>query len=265
MPRPSGRCATRSTRSTRRCWCCSTGGHRSPSAWATSSARSTRTRRCSGPSARPRWCGGCRRSTTGPLPDESLGPIFREVMSACRALERAASIAYLGPEGTYSEQAVILQFGRSVTRRACASIDEIFREVEAKASDFGVIPIENSTEGTVNRSLDMLLELAAAHLRRSRARDPPSPAHERRRDDDGVAVARLRASAGARAMRGLARSPLTPRSSACRSRATGSPRRWPPTTRPSRRSPATSRSSVTGSSPVADHIQDLARNTTRFG
>jgi chorismate mutase/prephenate dehydratase len=78
-------------------------------------------------------------------------------MSACRALEHTAVVAYLGPEGTYSEQAVIRQFGRSVETQACASIDEIFREVEAKAADFGVIPIENSTEGTVNRSLDLLL------------------------------------------------------------------------------------------------------------
>ena len=93
----------------------------------------------------------------GPLPPEAIGTIFREVMSACRSLERSAVVAYLGPEGTYSEQAVILQFGRAVTRRACATIDEIFREVEARASDFGVIPIENSTEGTVNRSLDLLL------------------------------------------------------------------------------------------------------------
>ncbi len=93
----------------------------------------------------------------GPLPDDAVGTIFREVMSACRALERRAVVAYLGPEGTYSEQAVILQFGRSVERRACATIDEIFRAVEAKAADFGVIPIENSTEGTVNRSLDLLL------------------------------------------------------------------------------------------------------------
>jgi chorismate mutase/prephenate dehydratase len=93
----------------------------------------------------------------GPLLDAHIGTIFREVMSACRSLERSAVVAYLGPEGTYSEQAVILQFGRTVERRACATIDEIFREVEAKASDFGVIPIENSTEGTVNRSLDLLL------------------------------------------------------------------------------------------------------------
>ena len=93
----------------------------------------------------------------GPLPDEAVGTIFREVMSACRSLERSAVVAYLGPEGTYSEQAAIRQFGRSVERRPCVSIDEIFRQVEAKASDFGVIPVENSTEGTVNRSLDLLL------------------------------------------------------------------------------------------------------------
>lgn len=93
----------------------------------------------------------------GPLPDEAVATIFREIMSACRALERSAVVAYLGPEGTYSEHAVILQFGRSVERRPCATIDEIFREVEATSSDFGVIPVENSTEGTVNRSLDMLL------------------------------------------------------------------------------------------------------------
>ena len=93
----------------------------------------------------------------GPLPKEAIGVIYREIMSACLVLERPAVVAYLGPAGTYSEQAVILQFGRSVERRPCATIDEIFREVEATSSDFGVIPVENSTEGTVNRSLDMLL------------------------------------------------------------------------------------------------------------
>ncbi len=93
----------------------------------------------------------------GPLSDDAVAIVWREVMSACRALERPAAVAYLGPEGTYSEQAVIARFGRSVERRACATIDEIFREVEARAADFGVIPLENSTEGTVNRSLDLLL------------------------------------------------------------------------------------------------------------
>lgn len=93
----------------------------------------------------------------GPLTGEAIGHVWREIMSACRALERPATISFLGPEGTYSEQAVIRQFGRSVERRAAATIDEIFRDVEAKAADFGVVPVENSTEGTVNRSLDMLL------------------------------------------------------------------------------------------------------------
>ncbi len=87
-----------------------------------------------------------RRSTevnAGPLPPEAVAYVFREVMSACRALEHTAVVAYLGPEGTYSEQAVIRRFGRSVERRGCASIDEIFRELEAKAADFGVNPIEH--------------------------------------------------------------------------------------------------------------------------
>ena len=93
----------------------------------------------------------------GPLSTDAITVVYREIMSACRALERPAIVAYLGPEGTYSEQAVVRQFGRAVDAKACASIDEIFREVEAKAADFGVIPVENSTEGTVTRSLDMLL------------------------------------------------------------------------------------------------------------
>ena len=93
----------------------------------------------------------------GPLAGDAIAIIYREIMSACRALERPAVVAYLGPEGTYSEQAVIRQFGRAVDAMPCATIDEIFREVEAKAADFGVIPVENSTEGTISRSLDMLL------------------------------------------------------------------------------------------------------------
>lgn len=100
---------------------------------------------------------GLGERNRGPLPNEAIGFIYREIMSACRALERAATVSYLGPEGTYSEQAVIRQFGRSVTRRPSANIDEIFRDVESKASDFGVVPIENSTEGAVNRSLDLMV------------------------------------------------------------------------------------------------------------
>ena len=94
----------------------------------------------------------------GPLPDEDLQTIFREIMSACRALEKRVTVAYLGPAGTYSEQAVFKQFGRSIETVPCVSIDEVFRAAEAGTADFGVVPIENSTEGTINRTLDLLLQ-----------------------------------------------------------------------------------------------------------
>lgn len=92
----------------------------------------------------------------GPLEGPAIGAIWREVMSACRALERRPRVAYLGPQGTFSEQAVHQQFGQSVDALACVSIDEVFRAVEAGRADFGVVPVENSTEGAVNRTLDLL-------------------------------------------------------------------------------------------------------------
>jgi len=94
----------------------------------------------------------------GPLPSSDLQSIFREVMSACRALEKRVTVAFLGPAGTYSEQAVWQQFGHAVVDLACVSIDEVFRAVEAGMADFGVVPVENSSEGTVNRTLDLLLQ-----------------------------------------------------------------------------------------------------------
>jgi len=97
-------------------------------------------------------------NNAGPLPSSDLQTIFREVMSACRALERRITVAFLGPVGTYSEQAVWQQFGQSVTGLPCISIDEVFRATEAGTADFGVVPIENSTEGTINRTLDLLLQ-----------------------------------------------------------------------------------------------------------
>ncbi len=96
-------------------------------------------------------------SNPGPLAAADLQSIFREVMSACRALEKRVSVAYLGPAGTYSEQAVWKQFGQAVEGLACVSIDEIFRSVEAGTAEFGVVPVENSTEGTINRTLDLLM------------------------------------------------------------------------------------------------------------
>ena len=101
-----------------------------------------------------------RIAGTNPVPllSSDLQSIFREVMSACRALENRVTVAFLGPVGTYSEQAVWRQFGQSVDALPCVSIDEVFRSVEAGTAGFGVVPVENSTEGTVNRTLDLLLQ-----------------------------------------------------------------------------------------------------------
>jgi len=94
----------------------------------------------------------------GPLRSSDLQSIFREVMSACRALENRVTVAFLGPVGTYSEQAVWRQFGQAVEALSCVSIDAVFRSVEAGTAAFGVVPVENSTEGTINRTLDLLLQ-----------------------------------------------------------------------------------------------------------
>ncbi|HJV62772.1 MAG TPA: prephenate dehydratase [Albitalea sp.] len=93
----------------------------------------------------------------GPLQSESVAPIWREIMSACRALETPTRVAYLGPAGTFSEEAAIGFFGSSIVKVRCASIDEVFRTTSAGAADFGVVPVENSTEGVVARSLDLFL------------------------------------------------------------------------------------------------------------
>lgn len=95
---------------------------------------------------------------SGPLVSSDVQTIFREIMSSCRALERRVVVAYLGPAGTFSEQAVYQQFGHAVEGLSCASIDEVFRATEAGTADFGVVPVENSSEGAVNRSLDLLLQ-----------------------------------------------------------------------------------------------------------
>lgn len=94
----------------------------------------------------------------GPLVSSDVQLIFREIMSSCRALERRVNVAYLGPAGTFSEQAVYQQFGHAVIGVPCVSIDEVFRATEAGTADFGVVPVENSTEGAINRTLDLLLQ-----------------------------------------------------------------------------------------------------------
>jgi len=98
-----------------------------------------------------------RANNQGPLPDEELVRIFREIMSACLALEQRMRIAFLGPEGTFTQAAALKQFGHSVSTTPLATIDEVFREVEAEGADYGVVPVENSTEGVINHTLDRLI------------------------------------------------------------------------------------------------------------
>ena len=90
----------------------------------------------------------------GPLDDEEMARLFRELMSACLAHEQPMRIAFLGPEGTFTQAAALKHFGHSVISAPLGSIDEVFREVEAKSAHYGVVPIENSSEGMINNTLD---------------------------------------------------------------------------------------------------------------
>jgi len=93
----------------------------------------------------------------GPLPAEAVTNIFRSIMSNCRALEKELTVAFLGPLGTYSEEAALKQFGVGRNAVVCGSIDEVFRTVEAGQADYGIVPVENSNEGAVGLTLDLLL------------------------------------------------------------------------------------------------------------
>ena len=94
----------------------------------------------------------------GPLKDEEFARLFREIMSACLALEEPIQVSFLGPEGTFTQQAALKHFGHSAKVVPLAAIDEVFREVAAGAAHFGVVPVENSTEGVVTHTLDNFLE-----------------------------------------------------------------------------------------------------------
>ena len=93
----------------------------------------------------------------GPIRDEEMLRLFREIMSACLAQQEPLKVGFLGPEGTFTQTAVFKHFGHSVRALPFHTIDEIFHEVESGIADFGVVPIENSTEGSVNYTLDMFL------------------------------------------------------------------------------------------------------------
>lgn len=90
----------------------------------------------------------------GPLSNETMARLFREIMSACLALEAPQSIAFLGPEGTYTQAAAIKHFGQDAITKPITTIEEVFREVESGSAHYGVVPVENSSEGIVNHTLD---------------------------------------------------------------------------------------------------------------
>jgi len=93
----------------------------------------------------------------GILPPERVAAVFREIISACRGLEEAIGVSFLGPAGTFSEQAVLKHFGAAVEALPVASVDEAFRRCESGGAQFTVVPVENSSEGTVGRTLDLLV------------------------------------------------------------------------------------------------------------
>lgn len=101
------------------------------------------------------------QANQGPLGDAALARLFTEIISACRALEDSMAVAYLGPEGTFSQEAVAKHFGGLTAAVSCGSIDEVFRRVETGSAGYGVVPVENSTEGAIGRTLDLLLSTPA--------------------------------------------------------------------------------------------------------
>jgi chorismate mutase/prephenate dehydratase len=98
------------------------------------------------------------RNNKGPIPGDSMKAIYAEIMSACLSLEHPMTVAYLGPELTFTNQAALKKFGSSVGYLSCDSISGVFREVEKGNADYGVVPIENSSEGAVNHTLDMFVD-----------------------------------------------------------------------------------------------------------
>jgi chorismate mutase / prephenate dehydratase len=124
---------------------------------------------------------GLQSANPGPLKNESIAAVWREIMSACRALEAPQRVAVLGPQGTFCEQAALEFFGSSVELIYCLNFDEVFRAAAAGSADFGVVGVENSTEGVVARSLDLFLSSpvhiigeASLHVQHNLLRSTPS-------------------------------------------------------------------------------------------
>lgn len=102
--------------------------------------------------------GNVRKANTGPFSEESLVAVYREIISCCLALEQPMRASFLGPAGTYSEEAARNRFGSAAKLLPCATLDEALATAEKQKADVAVLPVENSTEGAVNRTLDLLLE-----------------------------------------------------------------------------------------------------------
>ena len=98
-----------------------------------------------------------KKRNTSLLSDDEMARLFREIMSACLALEQPLKVAFLGPDGSFTQSAALKQFGHSAITVPVTAIDEVFREVESDNADYGVVPVENSTEGMVNHSMDMFI------------------------------------------------------------------------------------------------------------
>ena len=99
-----------------------------------------------------------KQRNTGPFPEAAVPKVFREIISASIAVQRGVSVAYLGPRATYSHQAAIQQFGHMADLISSVTIDEIFERVESGSAEFGVVPVENSNEGVVSRTLDLFVD-----------------------------------------------------------------------------------------------------------
>ena len=104
-------------------------------------------------------------AAAGPLSSAAVVAVWREILSACRALESPLTVAYLGPQATFTHQAALQRFGAAVVYRPARSISEVFDDVERRRADFGVVPVENSTEGAVNVTLDRLIDCAFQDVR----------------------------------------------------------------------------------------------------
>jgi chorismate mutase/prephenate dehydratase len=99
-----------------------------------------------------------KSNNQGPLSDDEVGRLLRELMSACLALEQPLKIAYLGPEGTFTQTAALKHFGHSVSTVPMSSIPDVFSSVESGHADYGLVPVENSTEGVISHTLDMFID-----------------------------------------------------------------------------------------------------------